>query len=99
MSAPRLAAVVNLREAPPLTDIAAQLRQLADRIESGVSLPMHDDRGDVNLDHGEVRSAIVLLEMDGEAHPVMHAFGEVMDRWRMAGMFTDAAHRVVTDNF
>lgn len=87
MTGPR--AVVQLRAAPPLTDIAGQLRQLADWIERGAEV--------AGVDHGVVRGAYVVLDTDQQFRPIFHAFGEVKDRHGIAGLFTHCAQLALTD--
>lgn len=81
----KLAAVIPLRSAPPLTDIAGQLRQLADRIE-------HGEAG-----YADVRAAYVVLECDAEFQPMVHAWGEVRDRHGIAGLFLHVGNLALTD--
>lgn len=83
MSERKLASVTNLRTAPSLTDIAGQLRQLADQIERG-------DYAD------RVRAAYVLIEA-AEMRPHFHAWGDIRDRHGMAGLFLHAAQLALTD--
>lgn len=81
----KLAAVVPLRTAPPLTDIAGQLRQLADRIEHG------------DGDYTDVRAAHVVLVHDAAFRPTFHAWGDVQDRHGIAGLFLHVANLALTD--
>lgn len=81
--------VVPLRSAPPLTDLAAQLRQLAAWIEHETDRPEGD--------YGNVREAYVVLFKAGEMRPIFHAWGEVADRHGIAGRFLHAAQLALTD--
>lgn len=81
----KLAAVIPLRSAPPMTDIAGQLRQLADSIERGEE------------DCADVRAAYVVLDREAEFLPLFHAYGEVKDRHGLAGLFLHVANLALTD--
>lgn len=85
-----LKAVVRLRSAPPLTDIAGQLRQLADTIEAGAT-------NEVGTSYASVRAAYVVLDLDEECRPIFHAWGRVADRHGVAGLFLHCAQLALTD--
>lgn len=88
METTKLRVVTPLRAAPPLTDIAAQLRQLADWIERG------EEHGDAN--YGQCVAAYVVVE--GEFfQPYFHAFGNVRDRHGIAGLFLHCSQLALTD--
>lgn len=80
---PNLKAVTLLRTAPPLTDIAGQLRALATRIENG--------------DEDAVRACYVLLDTDSECRPRFFGWGQVADRHGLAGLFMHAAQLALLD--
>lgn len=77
-----LAAVRQLHAAPPLTDIAGRLRDLADRVE----------RGEV-----EPEAAYVVLVHQDSFQPSFYGYGAVADRHGIAGLFHHVAHLALTD--
>lgn len=82
--------VVPLRRAPPLTDIAGQLRQLADMIEAGGT-------SEAGSRYAAIRAAYVVLEDDDTFQPFFHAWGDVRDRHGIAGLFLHCAQLALTD--
>lgn len=77
-----LAEVVMLREEPPLNDIAACLRRMADRIERGELM---------------TEAAYVVCVDPDEFAPMFHGFGNVADRHGIAGLFHHIAHLALMD--
>ncbi len=69
-----LRAVSSIRTKPPLTDIAGQLRVLADRIEAGELAP---------------RAAYVVMHCD-DPPPCVFGFGEVATPHAIAGLLQQA---------
>ena len=77
-----LAEVRRLHDAPPLNDIAARLRHLADQIE----------RGEVGPE-----AAYVVLVDSVEFEPAFYGFGRMSDRHGLAGLFMHVAQLALTD--
>lgn len=79
-----LSEVVTLRPEPPLNDIAARLRWMADGIESG--------------EFGKIEAAYVVLGVQGEFTPLWYGFGAVADRHGICGVFSHIAHLALHSN-
>lgn len=74
--------VVPIRAAPALTDIANQMRQLADKIEAG----------DVDAE-----ACFCIVVHPDQFSPSFYAWGHVPDRHGIAGVFTHVAQLALTD--
>jgi hypothetical protein len=75
--------VIPIADYPPLNDVPARLRHLAERIEAG--------------DHGKIESVVLMLLPWETFTPIPLCFGDTMNRHRMAGVLTHAAHLALTD--